>query len=1229
MKKQLSRILALFLLGILLPITAFSAVTNPQVVTDMLNRIGGTGTAARFVTIQDETLASGGKEVFVITSQDGKPCIKGSNILAITTGVNWYLNHVAHINLTWNRLTTDLTSATLPVPTTAETHTANGDYRYYLNYCTFSYSMANWTWERWQKEIDWMALHGINMPLQLVGTDVVWKKVLTQLGYTSSEANSFIAGPAFQAWWLMSNLASGWGGPNPDWWYTRQEKLCKRILAAERAFGMKPVLPGYAGMAPTDLATKKTAWAADVISTGGWCGFSRPYILNPSSTSFTEMSKIYYDKLTEVMGTSKFYSMDLFHEGSVPSSLNTTDLKNACFSNTVKAMDTNVGDTTKWIIQNWGNNPLKECLNTVPKGRLVVLDLFAEEIPHWSSWAGLGGSFGGHETVFCMLHNFGGRIGLHGRFNDTKDGYYKAIAAYPATIKGVGTTAEGIETNPVLYDMLYELPWVSSFNTDDWMKNYAKARYSTDAVDEHLYPAWNTLLNTVYSCPTTQHGTSEPIMTARPGLHLKHVSYWATTSSIYWEPEDLRMVVNNLLEAKTEALKNNPNYQYDLVDCSRQTLNDYALTLLAQIDTAADSSRTARFKALSDRMLQLVLDQNEQLNTCPDFMVGSWSEGAASIVDEADGVSAGAPASDKQWLRNNVRRLISVWGPIGAANGGGLRDYANREWGGILKDMHYARWKKFYDAKNAGTSVPTATEYFNLEDAWATSTTVYPTTAQGDFYTTVQSKFKKYFGKLTIDGDLKAIYAYNAPETRATLAKVYAGNNVVFTADIVDAASTPSLYVDLNGDGIYTENEKATMAGDGLTKTFTLAIPADAQKAIVNAKLEETPLVSTDAPTALGFKLSINTGTPVNESITNIGTPYGNATASTTIDIPDGQTVFITGGRTDVATTNKYLGYDGTNVVVNTSYTPSVGSDDFTYVWVVKKSGNGYQLLPYHYQDLGITNTASGSAVTVGTTPGVVNIGSVDANTCYIAQDGSKTLGIQITTNGTEHIWFNRGAGIIGGPNFKLKIIPVTVTSEAISTYTGTIKMVNSADQSAIGTTSTVKLNAGSPYAFLTSYTDGTNTYKIDRITVDGTAVTTATITPSADFSVIYYLTKKDASVYTGTLTITDEDGNVIKQDSALSIPAGGSYTVPASLICNGKTYTVISGSLGVMPITVGSVNTVEDNFKITLLCKLSINTGVSAISTSLKAKTYDLNGRRVPNSTKGFVVRKGSKVIH
>ena len=52
---------------------------NPKPVKDLLERIGGEGAARRFVTVVDEDLAENGNDVFVLTSQQDKPCIKGSS----------------------------------------------------------------------------------------------------------------------------------------------------------------------------------------------------------------------------------------------------------------------------------------------------------------------------------------------------------------------------------------------------------------------------------------------------------------------------------------------------------------------------------------------------------------------------------------------------------------------------------------------------------------------------------------------------------------------------------------------------------------------------------------------------------------------------------------------------------------------------------------------------------------------------------------------------------------------------------------------------------------------------------------------------------------------------------------------------------------------------------------------------------------------------------------------
>ncbi len=53
-----------------------------------------------------------------------------------------------------------------------------------FNFCAFSYTLAYWDWPQWERMIDWMALHGVNMPLSVTGQEAVWYKVYRDLGLT-------------------------------------------------------------------------------------------------------------------------------------------------------------------------------------------------------------------------------------------------------------------------------------------------------------------------------------------------------------------------------------------------------------------------------------------------------------------------------------------------------------------------------------------------------------------------------------------------------------------------------------------------------------------------------------------------------------------------------------------------------------------------------------------------------------------------------------------------------------------------------------------------------------------------------------------------------------------------------------------------------------------------------------------------------------------------------------
>lgn len=786
--------------------TLAAATQNPPAVTALLNRIGGDGTADRIVTIVDESISSNGKEAFVITSQNGKPCIKGSNISAVTTGINWYLNHYAHVNLSWNNLTTDLSSKTLPVPTADETHESSVDYRYYLNYCTFSYSMSVWTWDRWQKEIDWMALHGINMPLQIVGLDVVWRNLLVNdLGYTNAEANAFIAGPCFQAWWGMNNL-EGWGGPNPDWWYTRQEGLAKKILARERELGMQPVLPGYAGMVPSNIESKKGYKANNQ---GNWCNFVRPYILDPNSDAFTEISALYYKRLEELMGTSEYYSMDPFHEGANTNGIDVT----SAYSKIADAMY-QANSNGKWVIQFWQwSDAQSNVLSKVEKGKLIVLDLFSDAHTHF-------GEYQGHDAVYCALPNFGGRTGLFGRLSKIMTDFFAEKSTH-SNIKGIGATPEAIEQVPVLYDALFELPWRSSApDPKAWLAAYSTSRYGT--ANANAEEAWEKMRNSALNCQTSLQGPHEAVLCARPGLNVDKVSSWGGTE-IFYDAQDVLDAAYKMLQAKDEL--SGENYSYDLTDFARQALTDYGYYLLKGINEAATSNNATAYATRRDAYLQLILDLDALLNTNSNFMLGRWTNMARNIADEANGTTE----SDKQWLElNNARTLITTWGGNSNSEGAGLRDYSYREWGGMLKDFYYKRWKAFFDNKDNGTKQP---DWFSNDWAWAHDASLsYSNQPTGNTADVATELFGKYFITVSpANASSRCFYRYISTDLGTAL-NVSATRGAAYTfPTTLPTGVTATLSIDFNNDGTFGEDETA----NGLT----INVPTTAIATQVAARL--------------------------------------------------------------------------------------------------------------------------------------------------------------------------------------------------------------------------------------------------------------------------------------------------------------------------------------------------------------------------------------------------------
>lgn len=697
--------------------------SNP--VNGLLERIDP-GASKKFI-IQVKKRQS---DFFELDQKGDKVVIRGNNYVNIATGLNWYLKYYAGIHLSWNGMTAELPES-LPKVSTPVRKETNLSLRYDFNYCTYSYTMAFWDWKRWEKEIDWMALHGINLPLAVVGQECVWKNMLEKLGYTKEEINKFIAGPAFLAWWAMNNL-EGWGGPNPDSWYTQQEALQKKILKRMREYGIEPVFPGYSGMVPHD-ANKKLG--LNVTEPALWNGFTRPAFLLPTDSRFNEIASLYYKELEKLFGKANYYSMDPFHELEDAGSVDF----DAAGKAVLKAMK-DVNPKATWVIQGWTENPRPEMIKNLNNGDILILDLFSECRPMWgipSIWKREKG-YEQHDWLFCMIENFGGNVGLHGRMDQLLNNFYltknNPLAAH---LKGIGLTMEGSENNPVMFELMCELPWrPEKFTKEEWLKEYISARYGS--YDETIAKAWSILANGIYNCPfgNNQQGPHESIFCGRPGLNNFQASSWSKMQN-YYDPTSTEAAARLMLEV-ADKYKGNNNFEYDLVDIVRQSLSDRGRIVYNQTIADFKSFDKKSFAAHSQEFLNILLTQNRLLGTRSEFRVGRWIEQARNL---------GTTPEEKDLYEWNARVQITTWGNRVCANDGGLRDYAHKEWNGLLKDFYYKRWAAYWQTLQDVLDGKPMVEldYYAMEEPWTLAHNPYVSQPEGDCVSVAKEVFNEVF----------------------------------------------------------------------------------------------------------------------------------------------------------------------------------------------------------------------------------------------------------------------------------------------------------------------------------------------------------------------------------------------------------------------------------------------------------------------------------------------------
>ena len=622
-----------------------------------------------------------GKDVFEIKDgADSTIVIRGNSGLAMASGFNYYLKN--YVNVDYNPLFGSNVNLDELKPVgnkvVREAQFAN---RYALNFCTYSYTMSFWNWDEYEEFLDWCAMNGINLVLDIVGQEEVLRQTLKEFHYTDEEIKDYICGPAYFAWFYMQNLYSV-GGPLPDAWFEQRTELGRRIHDRMQTYGISPVIQGFAGQVPETFAEKNEG--AVLIATGNWSGFTRPTMIKTYLTDadkannkvnyFPDVAETFYEKQKNVFGdVSHYYATDPFHEGGNTGGLDTA----AIFSEAQKEMLKSDKDAI-WVMQQWQGNLDATKMSQLDKSKTLPLVLHADMKP------GEKDDFERWETpwVYCMLHDFGGRMGL--------DGEVPVIAVDPIDtfhntnyMAGIGITAEALENSPVVYELMFDTNWSKDpIDYYAWLKKYGERRAGGES--KSLWKAWKILLKTAYADKgITYQGAAETVINARPADSFTAASSWGHSTILYDKAEVDQALL--LLAENYEAFQASPAFQYDLADVAEQVLCNAAVEYHRLMVQAKNERNLKEFEKLSTDFLELIELSDEILSTTDEFMLGTWVEASRKMITDADDWT-------KDLFEFNARALVTTWAGERPCGSGGLKDYSNRKWAGLTDSFYKERW---------------------------------------------------------------------------------------------------------------------------------------------------------------------------------------------------------------------------------------------------------------------------------------------------------------------------------------------------------------------------------------------------------------------------------------------------------------------------------------------------------------------------------------------------------
>ena len=576
----------------------------------------------------------------------------------------------------------------IPLKTQQDTFTSPYRDHQYLNVVTYGYTMPYWDEARWDSEIDWMAMHGIDMPLVLVAAEAIYRRVFTSepFNLTSEEIDEWEVGPAHLPWFRMGNLAgNSFDGPLGDHWNRRQIALAHHILDRMRRLGMKPICPAFGGFVPEALAKKYP----EQFSYTGWNWVPqtyRNYRLNPNTDAFVEVGRRFIEEWEKEFGTCTYYLSDSFNEMTIPDDLSLLTLYGdnvfRCINEGSKNPDA-VWVTQGWTFVyqagEWGKDKFDALTRNVPKHRFNMLYMSPEYGN--GKWNNPYEGFNDHDWTITMLPNMGGKNFYNGSLKDYADNWRTQYTQNCENLTGWGLTPEGLENNEMLYELICDAGWTPAsmpLDISDWETAYAMNRYGSCGSDIRAF------LDMLHSTVMTAYQDHKCF-----GWQGFNKTEGYMNSSI--EPgEDFYRGMEDFLSKDnlTKYKSGCPTLlRYDLVEAAAFYTACRVEGLNKRIKVANNANHKDEARQLLALLKTLMTRMDRLLTAHPFYDEQKWEEKAERMA------GAGDEGRRARYVKN-ARRIVTMWyGDHGTQPNSHepVNDYSCRTWAGLIRDYYMPR----------------------------------------------------------------------------------------------------------------------------------------------------------------------------------------------------------------------------------------------------------------------------------------------------------------------------------------------------------------------------------------------------------------------------------------------------------------------------------------------------------------------------------------------------------